>query len=168
VLDGGIGDDAKRLRAAVAPELAARYALRVSMPDPVLGQPIEVYERQNPPAIKWEFARPQIQITSPAAGAVVLTQNKATTLTAIVKGIQPGDYALVDVFTNRWYPQSEKIRPGAPDGSFSQIIYLAGEGREQCYHVVRVRVFDSRGDFLSAAMNFNIVRANADGTASCR
>ena len=168
VLDGGIGDDAKRLRAAVAPELAVRYVLRVSMPDPVLGQPIEVYERQNPPAIKWESARPQIQITAPAAGALVRTQNKATMLTAVVDGIQPGDYALVDVFTNRWYPQSEKIRPGAPDGSFSQMIYLAGEGREQCYHIVRVRVFDSRGDFLTAAMNFNIARANADGTASCR
>lgn len=168
VLDGGIGDDAKRLRAAVAPELAGRYALRVSMPDPVLGQLIEVYERQNPPVAKWESTRPQIQIISPAAETLVRTQNNATTLTADVKGIHSGDYALVDVLTNRWYSQSGKIRPSVPDGSFSQTIYLAGEGREQCYHVVRVRVFDSRGNFLSAAMNFNIARANPDSTVGCR
>lgn len=168
VLDGGIGDDARRLRAAIAPELAGQYALRVSMHDPVLGQPIEVYERQNPPAAKWVSVSPRIQITSPAAGALIRTQNKATTLTAAVKGIHSGDYALVDVFTNRWYPQSGKICPGVPDDSFSQTIYLAGEGREQCYHIVRVRLFDSSGHFLSAAMNFNVARANPDGSAGCR
>ncbi|HEV2488876.1 MAG TPA: glycosyltransferase family 39 protein [Candidatus Acidoferrales bacterium] len=168
VLDGGIGDDAKSLRAAIASALPSRYVLRVSMPDPVLGQPIEVYERQDPPAAKWESVKPQIQIISPAAGALIRTQNKATTLIAVVKGIHSGDYVLVDVFTNRWYPQSGKIHPGVPDGSFSQTIYLAGEGREQCYHIVRVRVFDSRGHFLSAAMNFNVGRANSDSSVGCQ
>lgn len=167
VLDGGIGDDAKRLRAAVAPALAARYNLRVSTLDPVLGQTIEIYERQNPPAAKPESPAPQIEITSPAAGALVPTANKATTLTAVVRGIRAGDYALVDVFTNRWYRQGGKIRPGVPDDEFSRTIYLAGEGREQCYHIVRVRLFDSQGRFLSSALNFNVARANPDGTSNC-
>ncbi|HEV2299907.1 MAG TPA: glycosyltransferase family 39 protein [Candidatus Acidoferrales bacterium] len=168
VLDGGIGDDAKRLRAAVVPEVSARYALRVSTPDPVVGQPIEIYERENPPAAKWESSRPQIEITAPASGALVRTINKATTLSATVRGIRASDYALVDVFTNRWYRQGGEIRPGIRDGEFSQTIYLAGEGREQCYHIVRVRVFDLHDRFLSSAMNFNVARANPDGSHSCR
>jgi hypothetical protein len=167
VLDGGISDDAKRLRDAIAPELASRYALRVRMPDPILGQTIEIYERQNPPAIQSQSQRPQIVITAPAAGALVRTQNKAAVLRATVQGLRPGDYALVDVFTNRWYIQSGKIHPIIPNGSFSQTIYLAGEGREQCYHIVRVRLFDSRNHFLSSAMNFNISRANPDGSSNC-
>lgn len=167
VLDGGIGDDAKRLRAAILPELALRYALSVNSVDPVLGQPIEIYVRQNPPARSWERKKPQIEITSPAAGAIVRTENKAAALSATVRGSPSGDYALVDVFTNRWYRQGGKIYPSVPDGAFSQTVYLAGEGREQCHHIVRVRVFDSRGRFLSSAMNFNIARANPDGSANC-
>src|SRR5690348_7325728 len=167
VLDGGIGDDAKRLRAAIAPDLAARYALRVNTMDAVLGQPIEIYERQSPPAMRWEPARLQIEISTPASGALVRTQSKATTLVAAVRGAQPGDYAVVDVFTNRWYRQGEKILPGVPDGVISQTIFLAGEGRQQCYHIVRVRLFDSQDRFLLAAMNFNVARANPDGSSSC-
>jgi hypothetical protein len=167
VLDGGIGEDARRLDAAIAPEVASRYALRVRMPDPVLGQSIEIYERQNPPALQSQSLGPQIEITAPASGALVRTQNKVTVLRATVQGLRPGDYALVDVFTNRWYRQGGKIRPGVPNGSFLQTIYLAGEGREQCYHIVRVRLFDSRNHFLSSAMNFNIARANPDGSSNC-
>ena len=86
-----------------------------------------------------------------------------------MKGIEPGDYVLADVFTNHWYRQTNKLRPGAPDGDLTAAIYLAGEGREQCYHIVRVRLFDPSGRFLDAAMSFNVARANADGSAPvCR
>ncbi len=50
VLDGGIGGEARNLQAAIRPELAGRYALRLATKDAVLGQPIEVYERVNPSA----------------------------------------------------------------------------------------------------------------------
>jgi Dolichyl-phosphate-mannose-protein mannosyltransferase len=50
VLDGGIGGEAGNLQAAIRPELAGRYALKLATKDAVLGQPIEIYERENPPA----------------------------------------------------------------------------------------------------------------------
>ncbi|MGB6484261.1 MAG: glycosyltransferase family 39 protein [Candidatus Acidiferrales bacterium] len=169
VLDGGIGDDAKQMADAIAPQLSARYVLRVSMPDPTLGQRIEIYERQNPPAAAPPVPPSQVELVAPASNAVVQTDRTATTLQARVRGIDPGDYVLADVFTNRWYRQTGKFRPGAPDGDLSATIYLAGEGREQCYHIVRVRLFDPSGHFLNAAMSFNVARANADGSIpACR
>jgi 4-amino-4-deoxy-L-arabinose transferase-like glycosyltransferase len=165
VLDGGIGDDAHQMAAAIAPELASRYVLRLRMPDPTLGQTIQIYERQNPPAAARPAVTPRIEITSPASNAVVRTDHTATTLQARVFDISPGDYVLADVFTNRWYAQSGKLRPGAPDGGLSATIYLAGEGREQCYHIVRVRLFDPAGHLLNSALSLNVARANPDGSA---
>jgi hypothetical protein len=169
VLDGGMGEDAKRMANAIAASLPARYVLRVSMPDPTLGQRIQIYERQTPPLAAPAASPSQIQILSPPSNTVVRTDHTATTLQARVTGIDPDDYVLADVFTNRWYRQGGKLLPGAVDADFSATIYLAGEGREQCYHIVRLRLFDSSGRFLNSAMSFNVARANADGSApSCR
>lgn len=165
VLDGGIGDDAKQMAAAIAPQLSAHYVLRLRMPDPTLGQTIQIYERQNPHAAVPSATAPCIEITAPASNALVQTDRTATTLQVRVFGIAPGDYVLADVFTNRWYPQTGKLRPGAPDGGLSATIYLAGEGREQCYHIVRVRLFDPAGHLLNSALSFNVARANPDGSA---
>ena len=169
VLDGGIGEDAKALQAAIRPNLAGRYSLRVSTPDPVTGHRIEIYERTNPAAMAPTENGPQVVITAPAGGAVVRTDGDMTTLSGAVKGIQLGDYVLVDVFTNRWYRQGGKILPGAPDGAFTQAIHLGGGGREQCFHIVRARLFDPSGHFLARAMNLDIARAYPDGTPpNCR
>jgi Dolichyl-phosphate-mannose-protein mannosyltransferase len=169
VLDGGIGGDAKQMADAIAPQLSARYALRVSMPDSTLDQRIQIYERQNPAAAPPPVPVAYIELVAPASNAVVQTDRTATTLQARVKNIAPGDYIIADVFTNHWYRQTGKLRPGVPDGDLTATIYLAGEGREQCYHIVRVRLFDPSGGFLDAAMSFNVARANADGSAPvCR
>ena len=165
VLDGGIGDDARQMAAAIGPQLSSHYVLRLRMPDPTLGQTIQIYERQNPPATAPPTATPRVEITAPASNAVVQTNHTATTLEARVFGIAPGDYVLADVFTNRWYPQTGKLRPGPPDGGLSATIYLAGEGREQCYHIVRVRLFDPSGHLLNSALSFNVARASPDGSA---
>lgn len=168
-LDGGIGDDAKQMAMSIAPELSARYVLRVSMPDPTLGQRIQIYQRRDPPAAAPPAAASQIEIIAPASDAVVQTDRKAAILRASVRGIVPGDYVLADIFTNRWYRQSGKLRPGVPEGNLSATVYLAGEGREQCYHIVRVRLFNPAGHLLDSAMSFNVVRANPDGTVPvCR
>lgn len=164
VLDGGIGEDARNLRTAIEPQLSNRYALVESMPDPTLEHPIEIYARKNPPPSAPAPSATQIEIESPAANAIVRTDRTATILTGMVRGIQPGDYVRIDVFTNKWYGQGGRIRPGAPDGAFSQSIYLGGEGREQCFHIVRARLFDPSGHLLAAATNFNVARLNADGT----
>lgn len=165
VLDGGIGGDARQMAAAIAPQLAAHYVLRLRMPDPTLGQTIQIYERQDPPAASPPAASPRIEITAPASNAVVQTDRTLTTLEARVFGISSGDYVVADVFTNRWYPQTGKVRPGAPDGALSATIYLAGEGREQCYHIVRVRLFDPSGHLLNSALSLNVARSNPDGSA---
>jgi hypothetical protein len=139
------------------------------MPDPTLEHPIEIYARKNPPPSAPAPSAVQIEIESPAANAMVRTDRTSTTLTGLVRGIQPGDYVRVDVFTNKWYSQGGEIRPGAPVGMFQQSIYLGGEGREQCFHIVRARLFDPGGRLLAAAANFNVARLNADGTPpSCR
>lgn len=169
VLDGGIGDDAKNLRAAIEPQLLNRYALVEDMPDPTLQHPLEIYSRKNPPPAAPAPSAAQIEIENPAANAIVRTENTSTTLTGLVRGIHPGDYVRVDVFTNKWYTQGGKIRPGTPIGAFEQSIYLGGEGREQCFHIVRARLFDPAGHLLATAANFNVARLNPDGTPpSCR
>lgn len=169
VLDGGIGPDAKEMRAAIQPNLAGRYSLRVSTPDPVTGHEIEIFERTSPPAMAPTRSDPQITIGAPAEGALVRTNGDLALLSGTVGGIQAGDYVLVDVFTNQWYRQGGKIFPGAPDGAFMQAIHLGGVGRQQCFHIVRARLFDPQGHFIARAMNFDIARANSDGSPpNCR
>lgn len=169
VLDGGIGGDAQEMQMAIRPNLAGRYSLRVSTPDPVTGHEIEIYERTNPPAMAPAPNDPQIVIDAPAGGSVVRTDGDSATLSGTVKGIQAGDYVSVDVFTNQWYRQGGKIFPGAPEGAFTQTIHLGGGGRQQCFHIVRARLFDPAGHFIARAMNFDIARANPDGTSlNCR
>ncbi len=169
VLDGGIGQDAKEMRAAIQPNLAGRYSLRASTPDPVTGHETEIFERTNPLAMESAQNVPQVVIDAPAAGALVRTNGDSTALSGTVKGIQSGDYVLVDVLTNQWYRQGGKIFPGAPDGAFAQAIHLGGAGRQQCFHIVRARLFNPEGHFIARAMNFDVVRANPDGTPpNCR
>lgn len=169
VLDGGIGEDAHRMAAAIEPSLSAHYRLKLSMSEPNLGQQIRIYERQNPPAALPSSTGPQIHLIAPVSNALVQTDRTATQLQATVNSISSGDYVIADVFTNRWYTQTGKIRPGAPDGNLSATIYLAGEGREQCHHIVRVRLFDPSAHLLSSALSFNVARANANGAApACR
>lgn len=163
-LDGGIGNDARRMRAAIQPELAGRYLLRLHMPDPVLGQPIEIYERQSPAPPVPAPTGPRIEILSPASGSAVHTEAKATILHGTATGVAPGGYVRVEVFTNHWYLQGGKIYPRWADGGFSTEIYLAGERHQQCNHLVRARLYDERGRVVASVLHFGIARANTDGT----
>jgi dolichyl-phosphate-mannose-protein mannosyltransferase len=168
-LDGGMDDAARRLRAVIRPELPARYAVRLKMPDPNLHQDIEIYQRldldQAPPAAPG----PQIEIVFPTNRAIVKTTETSAVLQGVTRGAGPGWFALVDVFTNRWYPQSVKVFPGGAYGSFSGPIQLGGEGTQQCYHLVRARLYDDRGQRQAVAMQYGIARANSDGSSpNCR
>lgn len=168
-LDGGVSPEARRMRAAIQPEIAGHYVLKLSMADPVLGQAIQIYERITPPPAKPEQSGPRVEILDPANQAVVMTDQKTTVLHGQVTDAGPGWYVRVDVFTNRWYPQGGKIFPRAEDGSFSQQIYLAGGDRQQCNHLVRARLYDEHGRPEGVALNFGIARANPDGSAPpCR
>ncbi len=164
-LDGGMDDAARRLRAVIQPQLPAHYALRLKMPDPNLHQDIEIYERLDLTQAVPGAADPQIEIVSPIRQSVVKTAESTTLLQGVARVAGPGWFVLVDVFTNRWYPQGGKIFPAEADGAFSATIQLAGEGRQQCYHLVRVRLYDDHGQRQAVAMQDGIARANPDGTA---
>ncbi len=206
VLDGGMGEEARQMQAAIRPALgdSSRYTLLMAMPDPVLHQKIEIYERREPPVAgglvgaSFELARdslPRIEIRAPLSNSVVQTVNKSARLEGIAYGVpsrSAGWYVRAEVFTNRWYPQGQNKIPLVPwtlgplDSStsplpdpstlrplnpwtFSETIYLAGEGTEQCYHLVRVRLYDEQDSLKATAVNYGVARANPDGSApGCR
>jgi len=161
VLDGGMGEEARRMDAAIRP-LPENYQLVFAALDPVRAQKIEVYARQPQPAPIGNG--PSVRIVSPATGAVANTNAGSVFVEGVASGAQHGWYAQLEVFTNRWYAQ-----PGnaviAPDGSFRQQVVLGGQGRQQCYHLLRVRLFDQNGQERAHSLNYGIGRANADGSA---
>lgn len=156
----GMGSSLIAMHDSVKAVVLQRYALRLKMPDPVLGAPIEIYERINPPIPKQEKTGPRVEVLSPTSSEVVRVEGDAATLRGRTIGVQAGAYVRIEVLTNRWYPQGDKIFPGA-DGLFSQRIFLGA----QCNHIIRARLFDERGKQIAAASNFGIARANPDGTA---
>ena len=158
VLDEGIGEEARRLNNAIRPALG-RYTLLMGGFEPTLGQRIEIYGKADPqPAADNSTFR----ILEPASKAVV--DGGITTLRGIATQAQPGSFALVEVFTDRWYRQGEYVPIGA-DGTFSQKVYLGGQGKQQCSHLVRARLYDSRGNAQAVAMNYGIARAG--GPTEC-
>jgi trans-2-enoyl-CoA reductase len=57
----------------------------------------------------------------------------------------------------------------AADGTFHQTVNLGGQGRQQCNHALRARLFDADGKARVVVMNSGVTRANADGSApGCR
>lgn len=158
VLDGGIGEEARRLNNAIRPALG-RYTLLMRAFEPTLGQRIEIYGKaDSQPAAE----NPDFRILEPATNATV--DGGTTTLHGIATQAQPGSFALVEVFTDRWYRQGEYV-PIAADGTFYRTIYLGGQGKQQCSHLVRARLFDSRGHAQAVTMNYGIARAG--GPSEC-
>jgi hypothetical protein len=163
VLDGGMGEEAGRLDSAIRPMLPG-YKLEMRAVDPVRGHDIEIYSRDDTAgAVASNPGSPSIQILSPETGATVsgattLAQGRAT-------GAQQGWYVRLEVFTNRWYPQGEAV-PISGDGSFRQAIYLGGNGRQQCFHLVRATLVDDAGRSRAAALNYGIARGDRQGTCS--
>ncbi|MFI5059527.1 MAG: ArnT family glycosyltransferase [Candidatus Acidiferrales bacterium] len=168
-LDGGMDGSARRLRAVIQPELPAHYELRLNMPDPNLHQDIAIYERFDLVNAAPSATSPQIEILSPATQSVVKTTATTTSVQGVSRGARPGSFVLLDVFTNRWYPQGGKIVPAISNGAFSGTIELGGQGGQQCHHLVRAQLFDDFGRRQAVALLHGIARANLDGSAPvCR
>jgi|GEM_PF-1881580 len=169
VLDGGIGGEAQQLNAAIRPVLGG-YKLQMRAIDPVLGHPIEIYARSVPEVSPITQASssnnpaniPAIRINLPATGSLV--NQVETSMEGVASGAQPGWYVRVEVFTDRWHPQGEAV-PVAADGTFHQAIFLAGEGQQQCNHLVRARLTDAQGKSRAVALNFGIGRAGGNCVA---
>lgn len=165
VLDGGMGEEARRMNAAIHP-LPSSYHLELAALDPTLGQKIEIYAK--PSQTNGTERLPSVRLLAPASNAIVSSKAGATTADGVATGTQPGWHAQIEVFTDRWYLQGGYI-PIATDGSFHQTIYLSGEGRQQCYHLVRVRLYNQDGQPLAFSLNYGITRANPDGSVpACR
>jgi len=161
VLDGGMGDEAKQMDAAVRPLLAERYDLQLTMPDTVRSQRIEIYARREPVPELPKASAQQITIATPSGNSMV--SHPALQLTGSATGAQPEWKVRAEVFTDRWYYQGETVL--THDGTYKIPIYLGGEGQQQCYHLVRALLIDEQGRPQAKSTLFGIARANADGSA---
>ena len=150
--------------AAIRPLLDS-YQLELEALEPTLGHKIEIYAKTG--SARASGNGPGIRIVTPASNSVVKTNGGAATVEGVATGTHAGWQAQLEVFTDRWYVQ-EKV-PVAADGSFHQVVYISGEGRQQCYHLLRVRLFDDAGQRRAASLNYGITRANPDGSPpSCK
>jgi len=158
ILDGGMGEEARRMDAAIDPYLD-RYELRMKMRDPVLAHPIKIYERKSPPVVQLRNAA-QITITSPVTGSIVPAEK--IEMLGQFSGATPGSYVRTEVFTDRWYSLGRaKV---AADGTFQVKATLAGQAHQQCSHMLRARLYDQRNHPLAVALNYGITRLNPDGS----
>jgi 4-amino-4-deoxy-L-arabinose transferase-like glycosyltransferase len=171
VLDSsGMQPPVLAMHKAIQPGLERGYDLLVHLPEPGMRRVIEIYQRKDPPVVRPSASpgRPRIEIRAPLAGVPVLTHGIETKLTGQVFGAPAGSYLTVDLFTDRWYLQADRVAPDQA-GTFTQTVYLGGQGVQQCGHVLRVRLFAPGGGHLATATELGVIRANADGTApSCR
>ena len=168
-LDGGMDEAARRLQDVIQSGLPSHYQLRLHMPDPNLHQDIAIYERLDLVNAAPSAASPQIEIRFPASQSVVKTTATTASVQGVARGVRPGWFVLLDVFTNRWYPQGGKIPPAGSNGAFSETIELGGQGGQQCHHLVRAQLYDDFGKRQAVALQYGIARANPDGSAPvCR
>jgi len=160
ILDGGIGEEARRMQAAIRPELGA-YRLQLAMRDPVMGQKIEIYRKAD---IEPVATNSPVRMTSLASNSVVSTENGEVKVEGTTSGAPPGANVELEVFTNRWYRQGPEIMV-AKDGSFNGKVILGGARFQQCQHMLRARLFDFYGHELGHDLIWGVARANADGSA---
>lgn len=157
VMDGGMGQEANDMHDAIRSH-KSRYALRLQMPDPVLGRPIEIYERIDPPASALPSGNAKIEISSPTADSRI---QRLSPIRGRVVGAPAGSRVRLEILSNRWYTIGQA--PLAEDGSFeSKPVNFGGEGAQACHHAVRARLYDSHNTPLSVAIVFNIAREDAN------
>jgi hypothetical protein len=165
ILNGGMGEEARQMDGAIRPALGS-YQLQMSAIEPRLGHTIEIYARRNAAPVPDNV--PNVSIVSPASNSVVNSKDAAVLVEGLTNGAQAGWTAQVEVFTDQWYA-ADKAVPIQADGKFFQTIYLGGEGKQQCSHLLRARLFDQDGKSRAVTLNYGITRANQDGSLpNCR
>jgi hypothetical protein len=155
---------------AARPGLELRYERLARLSEPGMHRPIEIYQRKDPPVVMpaAEPGQPRVEIHAPLAGIPAPARGIEARLAGRVIDAPAGSYLTADVFTDRWYPQAERIVPDQ-GGAFESPIYLGGQGAGQCGHVLRVRLYGPEGRRLAAAAQVGVVRANPDGSMpACR
>jgi len=161
VFDGGLGEEARQMDAAVRPLLAERYELKLQMPDTIRGQRLEIYQRREPAPALPPQPKYKVDIFSLASNEVVPQADFQ--LRGKIFGDVPESWKVrAEVFTDRWYYQAEELPK--LDGSFKMNIYLGGQNQQQCYHLVRASLVDEQGRPQATSTLFGIARANPDGS----
>lgn len=159
ILDGGMGEEARRMNAAIDPYLDG-YELRMKMADPVLAHPIKIYERKSPAVVPLQSVA-QIAITAPLIGAAV--PRSEVDVLGQFTGAPPNSYVRVEAFTDRWYSLGRAKLNGA--GGFKTKAVLAGQAHQQCSHMLRARLYGANNRPLAVALNYGITRLNPDGSS---
>jgi hypothetical protein len=157
VILGGVPGDAEKMEREILRRdlLSAQYVRWTEIPDEAGGETFEIFV----PA-ETKHLEPRIEIAAPNHGEIVRTEGIETVLRGRVFNAEARWTLRAEVYTNRWYPQGEAFAP-APDGTFSQTIYLGGP----CEHLIRVRLFDETGRQRAVASSYGVLRANPDGGA---
>ncbi len=150
VLDGGMGAEAEALQRAIRGHLQS-YSLRLEMPDPILGQTIQIFQRTDSSALQTPTSGPSIEIFSPAANSFV---GKVSSVSGVVHGAAIGWRVRTEVFSNRWYPSQEL--PLEAGGKFETTANFGGVGRHACHQMLRVRAYDQSAHPRAVAVLFNL------------
>jgi hypothetical protein len=163
VLDGTTSAEAKRIYESVTPHLAARYALRERLMQSVTGVDALIYERISPPVARPQGG-PTILVEGPTAGSVTVAggDRPVVLVRGVVRNAPPGATLLVEVQTNRWYPQGEPLRLDAADGRFEREAFLGGSGEQQCAHTIRLSLLGTAGRLLREVYIDRVARVAPD------
>jgi len=156
VFDGGTGAEAKAMQQAVRPHLRG-YTLMLQMPDPVMGQTIQIYQRTESLAPPAPPAGASIEFATLSNSSVV---DPRTPVTGKVYGAGSGWYLQPEVFTDRWYPM--KRAPIQAGGEFSAEATFAGQGQQACHQMLRLRLYDEAGNPRAHALLFNLKIRDSD------
>lgn len=156
-LDGGMGEEAQAMHAAIRDHLQ-RYTLKLAMPDPVLGHPIEIYERTEPATSTTANASESLRLTWPRSKEPV---ELGTTITGKATGAENGSYVRVEVLSDRWYPVA-RVPVEADGGFMTKPVIFGGQGAQACNHAVRARLYSPANRPVSVATVFNIPRKGAE------
>lgn len=162
-LDGTTSAEARRIYDAITPHLPGRYALRERFPQPVTGVDVLIYERITPPVAR-AAGGPGIVVEAPVAGSVAVAggDRPVVLVQGTVQNAPPGATLLVEVQTNRWYPQGEPLRLDAAGGRFEREAFLGGTGEQQCDHTIRLSLLGAGGRLLREVYIDRVARVAPD------
>jgi hypothetical protein len=172
VLNGGIAQEARTMRQAIAGVLNERYELQVLLMEPVRGGQFEIYERIHPPVKQPPEPTVRVEVTSPTPGEVLRPTGPKgeVEITGIVRGaVGEGSWWKIE-----GYPQPKEFNwaqngPLEADGAFRVPLTVGPVGRLDCNHILRVSAYDAQGRLLASTGIFVVTRVNPDGTWSlCR
>ncbi len=156
VLDGAAYDASARLRDAIMPGLAQRYALAVEAADSLTGTPVQIYKRVTPAPQPPGQRTGRLQILDPITGS--RSSTASITVRGVLNSPRGGEHVELEIFTNVWWPQGKPLGVDPLSGMFEGVVSLGGVGQQRCHHLIRARARDYKGDVIASTMVVDIGR----------